>query len=818
MASDGDRNNSNRGSSELGIQVRGSSPEGHDTTPSGRMDRGGGDSEHTSTKSVISGTPEGSAFNEMAEKSYRDLEGAAKSYIKDPTNLGVIRKAFEFAHKYHHDQIRKSGEPYITHPLAVAQILTSLRIDLASLIAAILHDTVEDTECKLEDIEQVFGKDVRELVDGLTKISKIKFRSSQERLAENFRKMVLAMAQDLRVILIKLADRLHNMRTLDTLPQIKRQRIAEETLEIYAPLANRLGLYAFKSELEDLCMRELKLDLYREISRKVAIKRTEREAFIEDVKVILTTELSKYGFTNIMVYGRPKHFYSIYKKMVERGLDFEDIHDLFAFRIIVDSVKDCYEALGVVHAMWKPMPGRFKDYIAMPKANLYQSLHTTVIRPNGEPCEIQIRTHEMNQTCELGVAAHWAYKERHGAPESKSTDLKKFSWLRQIMEWQKELQDPDEFLEAVKVDLFEEEIFVFTPKGDVIQLPSGATVLDFAFSVHTKIGISTVGAKVNGRMVPLKKTLRSGDIIEILTSPHQKPGKDWLNFVTTSKARNKIRSSLRSEQRERSRTVGREMLMQELTPLGFDIDKLKSHDVELLIKHAKESNFEDVLIALGYGKISPKDLLMKTFPQKFQTAKTAQELALHGKHLPSGEMRSPSLSPGDKKTAEAVASSPQRKVSTTGILVNDIENVLINFARCCHPLPGEQVVGFITRGRGVTVHRASCPRALDIDPQRKIDVHWATATEGGKGQHAAFLKVTVQDRQGVLADVTGAISACGANIQRAQVRVTPDLIGVFEFEMTLQSLTQLQAIIRKVESVQNVLKVERMGTHRINKV
>lgn len=750
------------------------------------------------------------------EKSYAELLVMVKTYIKDEANLGLVRKAFEFARDYHKTQVRKSGEPYITHPLAVAQILTSLKIDLASLIAAILHDTVEDTACSFEDIEAAFGKDVRELVDGLTKISKIKFRSSQERLAENFRKMVLAMAQDLRVILIKLADRLHNMRTLDNLPQPKRQRIAEETLEIYAPLANRLGLYAFKSELEDLCMRELKIDLYREISRKVAVKRTEREAYIDDVKAILTTELHKYGFTNLVVYGRPKHFYSIYKKMVERGLEFEDIHDLFAFRIIVDSVKDCYEALGVVHAMWKPMPGRFKDYIAMPKANLYQSLHTTVIRPNGEPCEIQIRTHEMNQTCELGVASHWTYKERHTASEIRSsTDLQKFSWLRQIMEWQKELHDPDEFLEAVKVDLFEEEIFVFTPKGDVIQLPSGATILDFAFSVHTKIGVTTVGAKVNGRMVPLKKVLKSGDIIEILTSAHQKPGKDWLNFVTTSKARNKIRSSLRSEQRERSRTVGREMLGQELHTIGLDIDKLKSQEMDLLTKVGKESNFEDVLIALGYGKIGPKDLLQKAFPARFAPTKP-QEAANQQSKSGQGEARAPANSSGADKKSEGHGS---HKGSPTGILVHDIENVLINFARCCHPLPGEQVVGFITRGRGVTVHRASCSRALDTDPQRKIDVHWAAAAEeGGKGQHAAFLKVTVQDRQGVLADVTSVISKFGANIQRAHVRVNPDLMGVFEFEMTLQSLTQLQAIIRKVESVQNVLKVERMGTHRINKV
>lgn len=720
------------------------------------------------------------------------------AYMKG-ASLDIFEKAYRFAAHCHRDQQRRSGEPYITHPLAVANILTSLKLDPSSIIAAILHDTVEDTEATLEDIEREFGKDVRELVDGLTKISKIKFRSSQERMAENFRKMVLAMSHDLRVILIKLADRTHNMRTLDNLPQPKRQRIAEETLEIYAPLANRLGLYGIKSELEDLCMRELKIDLYRDISRKVAAKKAEREAYIEEVKTILHNELSKYGFNNLVVYGRPKHFYSIYKKMVERGLEFEDIHDLFAFRIVVDSVKDCYEALGIVHAMWKPMPGRFKDYIAMPKANLYQSLHTTVIRPNGEPAEIQIRTNEMNAICELGVAAHWMYKERNTPDAKADTDLKKFSWLRQIMEWQKEIKDPDEFLEAVKVDLFEEEIFVFTPKGDVIQLPIGATALDFAFSVHTKIGIATVGAKVNGRMVPLKKTLKSGDIIEILTSPHQKPGKDWLNFVTTSKARNKIRSHLRSEQRDRSRVVGREILAQELHEVGLDLEKLiKNNELEPLIKLGKESNLDDVLIALGYGKLNPKELVARAYPHKQAKPSVTEQLK--------------ALTHEKPKTEE------KKRTSTSGILVHGIENVLINFARCCHPLPGEDVVGFITRGRGVTVHRGSCPRALDIDPQRRVDVQWASEADGSRGAHAAFLRVTAQDKQGVLAEVTSAISACGANIQRAQIRVTPDLMGVLEFEMTLQSLTQLQAIIRKVESIPSVLKVERMSTHRIAKM
>lgn len=470
------------------------------------------------------------------------------------------------------------------------------------------------------------------------------------------------------------------------------------------------------------------------------------------------------------------------------------------------------------------MPGRFKDYIAMPKANLYQSLHTTVVRPNGEPAEIQIRTHEMHQTCELGVAAHWMYKERPGqtfaagapasAPDAKATDIKKFQWLRQIMEWQSELKDPDEFLEAVKVDLFEEEIFVFTPKGDVIQLPIGATTLDFAFNVHTKIGLTTVGAKINGRMVPLKKTLKSGDIVEVLTSPTQKPGKDWLNFVTTSKARNKIRAYLRQEQRDRSRQIGREMLSSELAAIGIDFDKAsKTGDLEPLAKMLKEATLDEALVAIGYGRANLRELLPRLYPNKFPKPETKDTLKKAAESNATAGGPSSQTSSGTRHPKQA---GPSPK--SGGILVHGIENVLINFARCCHPLPGEQVVGFITRGRGVTVHRGSCPRALDIDPARRVEVKWAEGeTEEDKGAHAAFLRVTAQDKPGVLADVTSAISTCGASIQRAQIRVTPSLTGIMEFEMTLKSLTQLQAIIRKVESLPHVLKVERMSTHRLNK-
>ena len=505
-------------------------------------------------------------------------------------DIALVTAAYKFADTCHTGQRRASGEPYIVHPLEVANILTLLKVDMASIVAAILHDTVEDTNATLDDIKAQFGDDVGKLVDSLTKISKIKFSSNQERLAENFRKMVVAMAKDLRVILIKLADRLHNMRTLEALNEEKRNRIASETLDIYSPLATRLGIYGIKSELEDLCFRQLKYDLYSEVAQKIALyQRTERQRFIDEVRDILEQELQRYGF-EAKVSGRPKHFYSIYKKMVDRGLKFEDIHDLFAFRIIVNSIKDCYEALGVVHAMWKPMPGRFKDYIAMPKANLYQSLHTTVIRPSGKPVEVQIRTNEMHEQSEYGVAAHTLYKENTSktVSDKDKSEIRSFDWLRQIMQWQSELKDPEEFLEAVRVDLFEEEIFVFTPRGDVIRLPLGGTSIDFAFSVHSDVGLHCVGAKVNGRMTSIKREIKSGDIVEIITSPNQKPNKDWLNYVKTSKARNKIRSFLRSEKRERSLSIGNEIFRSELQTRSIDADKfLKSKELTALAEKCK---------------------------------------------------------------------------------------------------------------------------------------------------------------------------------------------------------------------------------------
>lgn len=706
------------------------------------------------------------------------------SYIDSTSTLEEIHRAYLFAKEKHARQTRRSGEPYILHPLAVAEILTQFRVDPSSIISAILHDVVEDTNATLEDVDKEFGSVVASLVDGLTKIGKIKFSSQEERMAENFRKMIIAMAKDFRVILIKLADRLHNMRTLNHLVLEKRKRIARETLEIYAPLANRLGIYGIKSELEDLCLKETQYELYKEIATNIAAKKKERQEYIEEIKEILETELHKYGFSHARIYGRPKHFFSIYRKMIGRQLAFKDIHDLFGFRIVLKTIKDCYEVLGVVHSMWKPMPGRFKDYIAMPKENLYQSLHTTVIRQNGMPAEIQIRTFDMNNVCEYGIAAHWSYKEKN--KKFNASELEKFSWLRQMVELQKDLKDPNEFLDALKVDLFEDEIFVFTPKGDVKQLAAASTALDFAFAVHTDVGSATVGIKVNGRMVPLRWKLSSGDIVEVITSNSQRPSKDWLNFVVTAKARNKIRSFLRNEQRSTSRKIGKDLLVYELSKRQLNLEKLiTSKKIDKLASSAKENNYEELLLAIGYGKINIKELIDKVY---FPKDSNHQE--------------------GDK--AEKKGFLPEKKSfgKSSGVLVSGLDNILVTFSKCCGPIPGEEIIGFITRGRGVSIHNKSCTRALDLDPKRKIDVAWVK-DEKLQGTHTVFLQVVTQERKGILADVTVAISNCGVNIKKAQVKLSPDLTGLLDFEITLNNLEQFNKVVRVVQNVPNVIYVER---------
>lgn len=721
--------------------------------------------------------------SETADGAYKLLHKNLQSFFSKE-DLAKVEEAYHFAADAHKTQFRKTGAPYITHPLAVADILTELKLDRSSIIAAILHDVVEDTEKTLEDIKEIFGIEVANLVDGLTKISKIKFQSNQERMAENFRKMIIAMAKDLRVILIKLADRLHNMRTLEHLSQEKRQRIAQETMEIYAPISGRLGIYGIKSELEDLCLRELKSDTYQDIKKNITHKKDERQSQIVKVLEKIHLSLEGYGLKEFEVYGRPKHFFSIYKKMSTSQVDFEDIYDLFAYRILVQSVKDCYEALGLVHSIWKPMPGRFKDYIAMPKPNMYQSLHTTVIMSNGDPAEIQIRTYGMHRICEFGVAAHWAYKENSKQPGSSKVDLEKFSWLRQMVQWQSELKDPDDFMDAVKVDLFDEEIFVFTPNGDVIALASKASCLDFAFAVHTELGLKTSGAKINGSIVPLRRLLKSGDIVEIITTKQKKPNKDWLTFAHTSKARNKIRAYLRTSQRDKARILGVTLLSDGLKKIGKDVNHFDNQkDQDALIKAARESNFEDLLLSIGYGKINTDNILQKIF--KIDSPTKVEEIIEKNKNK-----------------------SAQKKPGKSNIVVSGISNILVRSAKCCSPLPGETITGFITRGRGVTVHRSDCLKALVIDPQRKIQVDWLSQSSASD-TYPAYLRITTLDHPGMLATITSNISTSGINIMRADIR-TKDLKSVMEFEIRISSLTQLRNVISKLESLPKVTSVTRV--------
>ena len=693
----------------------------------------------------------------------------------------LLRKAFEYASKMHSGQYRRSGELYIHHPLEVCAILSQFTNDPHALAAAILHDTVEDTEASIAEIGSIFGASVADLVAGLTKVSKIQFQSKHEKLAENFRRMVMAMAKDLRVVVIKLCDRLHNMRTIDVLGSEKSKRIAEETMDIYAPLANRLGVFGIKNELEDLCLKLLKPEIFAEISAKVARKKQQRKAEILDAQEILTQELASYGLKNFEVSGRPKHFNSIYKKMVARKLVFEEIYDLMAFRVLVDSLKDCYEVLGIVHALWKPKPGRFKDYIAMPKANRYQSLHTTVVGPMGALAEIQIRTYEMHQVCEYGVTAHWLYKEKKEGRQHHESDT--YSWLRQILEWQKDVTDSAEYIKALKVDLFEHEIFVFSPMGDVFRLPENATPLDFAFSIHTGVGLKTRAAKVNQRMVSLRHKLRNGDMVEIITADNQRPGKNWLSIVTTSKAKSKIRSYLRSEERASAKEVGKTMLAQQLDKFDITYEKFvkNSQWVESALALTKTASFDEFVTAVGFGKVVAANVLERIYKKEPKTRQSFEYFS----------------------DREAGKSSKKSHVVVSGL-----DHVLVTIARCCNPVPGEDIIGYITRGRGVTVHQWDCEKALDLDPARRIEVRWNDKASH-ETSHIAFLRVETKERHGLASEVTSCISSTGANILKANIHVDKNMMGVFHFKIAVKSIEVLEEVITKIERISEVVSVSR---------
>ena len=732
-----------------------------------------------------------------------DILQRVASYHPDP-DLDIIKKAYVYSAKVHQGQLRKSGEPYLVHPLEVAGILAELKLDEASIVSGLLHDTIEDTLATADELTELFGPEVAQLVDGVTKLSKFSASatlSQEEKQAENFRKMIIAMAQDIRVILVKLADRAHNMRTLDFMSPEKQARIAQETLDIYAPLANRLGISWIKTELEDNSLRYIKPAEFQEVADKLAKRQKEREKYIEDVVGLIGTKLKERGL-EAKVSGRFKHVYSIWKKMKAQGIEFDQVQDVIAFRLLMPTIPNCYEALGLVHQLWKPVPGRFKDFIAIPKPNMYQSLHTTVIGPLGERIEVQIRTEEMHRIAEEGIAAHWAYKEG-GRKEAFKKDDEKFAWLRQLMEWQQDLKDPKEFLETVKVDLFTDEVFVFTPKGDVRSLPRGATPVDLAFAIHSDVGSRCVGAKVNGKIVPLRYKMKNGDTVEILTSPAAHPSKDWLTFVKTSRAQQKIRAWIKAQQREKSTQLGRELADREFRKFGLNFNRLlKGGDLK---PHANELGYrteEDLLAAIGYGKIAPHQLIQRLAPEKMaQDGKSATQETQNAVAASASSVMN-----GLSRMTEAARKLVGRQ-SKTGVQIGGVDDVLVRFGRCCNPVPGDPIAGFITRGRGVTVHTVACEKALATDPERRVDVNWDVR---GDFKRPVTLRVLTADRPGLLADISNTFSKKGVNISQANCRATGDDRAVNTFEVTISDLKQLTELMRSIESLGGVYSVERI--------
>ncbi len=713
-----------------------------------------------------------------------DILKQVASYIPD-ADLEPIKKAYEFSARSHQGQNRRSGEPYLIHPMEVAMILASMRLDVATVATGLLHDTVEDTVATLEELEELFGAEVRELVDGVTKLGKIRFRTSEEKQAENFRKMIMAMAKDIRVIFVKLADRLHNMRTLTFLAEPKQVEIAQETMDIYAPIANRLGIQQMKIELEDLAFQYLKPDVYRTIAQRVSERQQAREAFMKEVREIGQEELAKHGI-KCDIQGRLKHLYSIHRKMESQNIPFDEVHDLVAYRILVNTISECYEALGIIHSLWKPVPGRFKDYIAMPKQNDYRSLHTTVVGPHGERCEFQIRTQEFHDIAERGVAAHWRYKERGRKIDHQ--DEMKFKWVRQLLQWQGELDEPAEFLDTIKLDLFADDIYVFTPQGDLKALPRGSTPIDFAYDVHTDVGHACVGARVNGRIVPLRYQLRSGDTIEIILGKQKRPNKDWLQFVHTSRSKAKIRHFLRLEERTQSEAIGRELFEKICERYDCSAPKLiKSQEMQQYLQDNSMA-LDHLFVDIGYGKMAPEDVLKALVPP--EAMEQTQEVA-------------PPEPPS--KLSRFVGKFTRRGRSP--VKISGISDVLVHFGKCCNPVPGDSIVGFVTRGRGVVIHTSDCARVLASDPARCVPVEWDV--EAGVSR-TAKIKVVCADRPGLLAKMTEAITGTHVNIVEATVRTMDDQKAVNIFAVEISNLQQLRQVIHALEKVRGVIVVERV--------
>ncbi len=736
-------------------------------------------------------------LNESERRLLSDLFAIVEEHADEaalPIDRARVEEAFVFACEHHADQRRKSGEHFIVHPTAVAKICAGMRLDTETLVAALLHDTVEDTSASLEEVKELFGEEVMTLVDGVTKLTGITFTSRDEAQAENYRKMMVAMASDIRVILIKLADRLHNMRTIDAMPKQKQIEKAKETLEIYAPIAHRLGIHAIKWELEDLAFAALHPRKYQEIKGLVNQQREEREDYVNAAGDELSRELEALGIA-ARISGRAKHFYSIYSKMTKKGREFNEIYDLTAMRVVVDSVKDCYGTVGVIHSLWKPLPGRFKDFVAMPKFNMYQSLHTTVIGPEGLPLEIQIRTRDMHDMAEFGVAAHWMYKQdptKKGSAGPEGED--KLKWLRSMLDWQQELHDPKEFMESLRVDLFDEEVFVFTPKGEVKSLAQGATPLDFAYEVHTEVGHRCVGAKVNGKIVPLNYSLNSGDIVEILTSKRDRgPSRDWLALVKTTRARNKIKQFFKAESREDTEHTGRELLQEHLKKQGLPPQKIVSSP--LLAEIIREMGFrraEEFYMALGGAKISPKVVVNKVMQR-----------------LKQGDAAEDETDPAESLVnTRRARRQPTGKAGSYGIRVDGVEDVLVRLAKCCRPVPGDPIVGYVSLGRGITIHRDDCPNtvALRKDPERFVRVHW-------EGDHQSSFRVELQvdawDRHRLLEDLSRTFAEAGLNIVEARCIVSSPMVQnrfVVEVPDT-QGLKQAVQRLRNIEGVFDAYRI-----------
>jgi GTP pyrophosphokinase len=715
-------------------------------------------------------------FNDVADKVLETHPDA---------DLALLQRAYVFAAKAHEGQQRLSGEPYLVHPLEVAGILADMRLDAAAVAAGLLHDALEDTLTTPAEIRRLFGDEVAFLVEGLTKIAKIEFTSARERQAESFRKMLVAMSKDIRILLIKLADRLHNMRTLGFMQEDARRRIAQETMDIYAPLARRLGIEWMRRELVELAFRVLRPQLAQQLEAQLQTRRQERERYVDEVIGLLSAKLDEAGLP-AEISGREKELASVAAKMEAQGVGLDQIHDVIAFRVILDAPPEAvYTALGIVHATWRPVPGRFKDYVALPKPNGYQSLHTTVIGPYGERMEVQIRTREMHRDAEFGIAAHWRYKEGRGS--AKADDEQKFAWLRQLLDRQQELSDPHEFLDAVKVDLFPEEVFVFTPRGDVINLPRGGTPVDFAYAIHSEVGSHCAGARVNGKIVPLRHQLANGDTVEIMTSEAQFPRKDWLDFVVSGKARAKIRHAIRVAEQARSRELGRDILEKELRRAGLSLARLlESGEIEALAQKECSGSPDDLFSAVGYGRLAPAPLVARL----------------------RGETAAPAPEPEPRRRrifGRARAAPP-----ASGIRVDGVPDVLVRFAHCCNPLPGDEVIGFVTRGRGVTVHQKDCQHAFTLDPDRRIPVQWEA-----KSAQPRLVKVRAvsMDQPGVLAKITKSISAAGVNIGAARVQTNgADQTAVHDFDLWVADLRALNAVMKEIERVRGVLSVERVRT------